>query len=131
MPLFNVIKTAFHLKRNDYDRFGHVVQGIVPYLMMRELLAKGHVVSFAKRGWLNFIAVAFTLAVSATYELAEFAGAAIAGNAAEDFLGTQGDPWDTQWDMISALIGALLGLAFFRSAHDRMIARSTKQAANP
>lgn len=108
------------LARNPYDRFGHFVQGFVPALVLRELFVRlGELRSGAL---LSIVVVACCLAVSALYELLEFAAAMMLGQGADEFLGTQGDPWDTQWDMLMCLIGALAATALFRR-HDRALAR--------
>ncbi|MCT4618524.1 MAG: DUF2238 domain-containing protein [Marinisporobacter sp.] len=116
MPLFNYIKDIFNLSRNYYDRLGHFAQGFIPAMIMREVLLRNKVV---KRGkWLFFIVVSICLAISAAYELLEFAVARLTGTAAEAFLGTQGDVWDTQWDMLFALWGASTALLALRKYHD-------------
>src|SRR5258708_15136487 len=107
VPLFNWIRDHFHLARNDYDRVGHFAQGFVPALVAREVLLRRKIV--LRRGWLFFIVLSICLAVSATYELLEWRGAVGTWSAADAFLGTQGDPWDTQVDMATA--GARPGTA--------------------
>lgn len=119
VPLFNWIRDHFHLARNDYDRVGHFAQGFVPALVAREVLLRAKVV--AKRGWVFFIVVSICLAVSALYELLEWRVAVATGSAADAFLGTQGDPWDTQEDMATALVGAIAALLTFSRFHDRVI----------
>jgi len=117
VPLFNWIRDHFHLARNDYDRLGHFMQGFVPALISREVLIRRGIL---KRGpWLNFIVICICLAISAAYELLEWQAAVWTGEKATSFLGTQGDPWDTQWDMATALIGAIASLSFVSKAHDR------------
>ncbi len=125
VPPFNWIRDHFHLARNDYDRIGHFAQGFVPALVAREVLLRNKIV--LKRGWLFFIVLSVCLAVSATYELFEWRVAVATGTAADDFLGTQGDPWDTQEDMATAGIGALVALLFFSRLHDRWISRMEKK----
>jgi putative membrane protein len=116
VPLFNWIRDYFHLARNDYDRLGHFVQGFVPALISREVLLRRGVL---KRGpWLNFIVICICLAISATYELFEWQAAVWSGSKADAFLGTQGDPWDTQWDMATALIGASVSILTMPRWHD-------------
>ncbi|WP_429754268.1 MULTISPECIES: DUF2238 domain-containing protein [unclassified Bacillus (in: firmicutes)] len=117
VPLFNWLRDTFHLERNYYDRVGHFAQGFVPALLTREVLIR--VVEIQKRGWLSILVIAMCLAFSALYELLEFLVAKLTGTAASAFLGTQGDPWDTQWDMTLALIGAILALLLFRNVQDR------------
>ena len=121
VPLINWIRDHFHLARNDYDRVGHFAQGFVPALVAREVLLRQKIV--LRRGWLFFIVLSICLAVSAAYELLEWRIAVASGTAADAFLGTQGDPWDTQEDMATAAVGALAALLFFSRWHDRLIGR--------
>lgn len=121
VPLFNWVRDHFHLARNDYDRVGHFAQGFVPALVAREVLLRRKIV--LRRGWVFFIVLSICLAVSAAYELLEWRVAVASGSAADAFLGTQGDPWDTQEDMATALAGALTALLFFSRLHDRFIGR--------
>jgi putative membrane protein len=111
----------FGFTRNHYDRIGHLFQGIVPALVTREILIRNQV--FARRGWLNFTVISFCLAFSACYELVEWAAALVSAEASESFLGTQGDPWDTQTDMFLAGIGSLVSLFLLKPLHDRSIAK--------
>ena len=112
----------FDLARNHYDRFAHFVQGFVPALLTREVLLRKTLLR--PGGWLFLFVVSVCLAFSATYEMLEWASAVIGGSAAEDFLGTQGDVWDTQWDMFMALLGAIAGLLTLSKVHDRELARA-------
>lgn len=129
VPLFNWIRDHYHLARNDYDRIGHFAQGFVPALVAREVLLRLKIV--LRRGWLFFIVLCICMAVSAAYELLEWRVALGTGLAADAFLGTQGDPWDTQEDMATAAIGALTALLFFSRWHDRLIGRmEAKKAAS-
>ncbi|HWP95251.1 MAG TPA: DUF2238 domain-containing protein [Syntrophomonadaceae bacterium] len=117
VPLFNWIRDFFDLSRNHYDRLGHLTQGFVPAIIAREILLR---LSPLKRGkLLNFLIICICLAISACYELIEFGVAVATGTAAQAFLGTQGDVWDTQWDMLMALIGAFLALLILPSLHDK------------
>jgi putative membrane protein len=117
VPLFNWIRDSFHLARNHYDRVGHFMQGFVPALISREVLIRRGVV---KRGaWLRFLVICICLAISAAYELIEWQAAVWTGTKADAFLGSQGDVWDTQWDMMLALIGAAVAVFIFSRAHDR------------
>jgi len=127
VPLFNWIRDHFHLARNDYDRVGHFAQGFVPALVAREVLLRQKIV--LRRGWLFFIVFSICLAVSAAYELLEWRVAVASGTAADAFLGTQGDPWDTQEDMATAAVGALAALLFFSRWHDRFIGRMENNKA--
>lgn len=124
VPLGHWVREAFGLARNHYDRVGHFAQGFVPAVVAREVLLR---TSPLEPGWwLAFLVVCVCLAISATYELVEFAVAAATGEAAEAFLGTQGDVWDTQKDMTLALVGAVAALALLSRAHDRALARLAK-----
>lgn len=108
VPFFNWLRDTFDLERNYYDRVGHFMQGFVPALITREVLIK--VVGIQKKGWLGLLVISVCLAFSALYELLEFIVAKLTGTGAEAFLGTQGDVWDTQWDMLCALVGAMIAL---------------------
>ncbi len=119
-PLGEWMKDWFGFTRNHYDRIGHLLQGIVPALVCRELLVRNRV--FARRGWLNFTVISFCMGFSACYELVEWAAALVSAEAAESFLGTQGDGWDTQMDMFLAGVGSLITLFLLKPLHDRSIA---------
>ena len=121
VPLFNWIRDHYHLARNDFDRVGHFAQGFVPALVAREVLLRRKIV--LRRGWLFFIVLSICLAISAAYELLEWRVAVATGSAANAFLGTQGDPWDTQEDMATAAVGALSALLLFSRWHDRLIGK--------
>lgn len=108
-----------HLSRNPYDKLGHFFQGLVPALAAREILLRGGYVRGRKM--LAFVVVCIVLAVSATYELIEWAAAVALGQGADEFLGTQGDPWDTQSDMAFALLGAVIAQLLFSRLQDRQI----------
>jgi putative membrane protein len=121
VPLGHDLQALLHLDRNPYDRIGHFFQGFVPALAAREVLLRG---SFVRgRRMLAFIVACIVLAVSATYEFIEWGAALALGKGADEFLGTQGDPWDTQWDMFMALIGAVTALLLLSSLHDRQLSR--------
>jgi putative membrane protein len=123
VPLGFWLQDLFGFARNHYDRLGHFFQGFEPAILARELLLR---TSPLRRGrWLFFLATASCLAFSAFYELLEWWAALIGGGAAEAFLGTQGDVWDTQWDMFLALIGAICAQLLLARAHDRQLARSS------
>ena len=107
------------LARNPYDRIGHFMQGFVPAIVLREVLLRHS--PLRPGGFLTLMVLACCLAVSATYELIEFGAAMALGQGADAFLGTQGDPWDTQWDMLMCLIGASVALATLRRWHDRQL----------
>jgi putative membrane protein len=120
MPLFNWLRDEFGLARNYYDRLGHVMQGFVPAMIAREILLRNAVVR--GRGWLFFLVACIALSISATYEFVEWWVAVASGTAAEDFLATQGDIWDTQWDMFMAVCGAVAAQLLLASTHDRQLA---------
>ena len=119
VPLGFQIADWLGLQRNPYDRIGHFFQGFVPALAAREILLRGHHVQ--GRRMLAFLVVCTVLAISATYEFIEWGAALALGQGADEFLGTQGDPWDTQSDMFAALIGAVTALVLFGRVHDRQI----------
>ena len=119
VPLGFEVAEWFGWQRNPYDRLGHFFQGFVPALAAREILLRGRYVQ--GRRMLAFIVVCIVLAISASYELIEWAAALALGQGADEFLGTQGDPWDTQSDMFMALIGALTALASLSKLHDRQV----------
>jgi putative membrane protein len=121
VPFFDWIRDTFHLARNHYDRVGHFMQGLVPAMISREVLMRRNVVR--PGGWLFFLAVCICLAISASYELVEWAAAIFTGTKADAFLGTQGDSWDTQWDMAMALLGAIVGLLSLSKLQDYSIER--------
>lgn len=105
--------------RNNYDKLGHFFQGFVPAIIAREVLLRRRVV--ARGAWLSFIVVSICLAISAFYELVEWWVALLSSEAAESFLGTQGYAWDTQSDMLMALVGAVVALLLFAAVHDRQL----------
>ncbi len=111
------MQETFGFARNHYDRIGHFAQGFVPAMLAREIFIRRSPLRGSR--WLPFVVVCFCLAFSALYELIEFWTALASGEAATDFLGTQGDVWDTQWDMQLALIGAVTALAMLAGRHDR------------
>jgi putative membrane protein len=119
VPAGNWLQDLFGLARNPYDKFGHFMQGLVPVLLAREILVRGRYV--AGRRMLGFLAVCVTLAISATYELVEWWAGLAMGQDADEFLGLQGDSWDTQSDMFFALVGAVTGLLGLARLQDRQI----------
>jgi len=121
VPLGEWAKGWFGWSRNNYDKLGHFTQGFVPAILTREILLRTSPLKGSK--WLGFLVVCVCLAFSATYELIEWFTAVTSGEAANDFLGTQGDPWDTQTDMLWALIGALVAVVGFSRWHDRSLRR--------
>jgi len=120
VPLGYWMEDAFGFARNHYDRLGHFAQGFVPAIVAREILIRRSPLRSGK--WLFFLVTSVCLAVSACYELVEWWTAVATGEAATAFLGTQGDPWDTQWDMFLALIGALAAQLTLARGHDQAIA---------
>ena len=121
VPLGFEIAQWFSLDRNPYDKLGHFMQGFVPTMVAREILIRNHIL--AKGKMLSFIVICIVLAISASYELIEWAAALSLGQGAEEFLGTQGDEWDTQSDMFFALIGSITALLLLSRWHDRQIAK--------
>src|SRR5689334_5412506 len=120
VPLGFWVQDALHLGRNHYDRLGHFAQGFVPAIIAREILLRRSPLERGK--WLFFLVTCVCLAISASYELIEWLAALLGGSSADAFLGTQGDVWDTQWDMFMALIGALSALVLLPRIQDRQIA---------
>ncbi|MEJ2471049.1 MAG: DUF2238 domain-containing protein [Desulfuromonadales bacterium] len=123
VPLFDGIRDLFGFERNNYDKLGHFMQGFVPAIVAREILVRKAVVR--GRGWLSFLVVCICLAISAFYELIEWWVAVLSEEAADAFLGTQGYIWDTQADMLFALIGAIAALLLLSQWHDRQIDQIT------
>ncbi len=121
VPAFNWLRDELDLARNHYDRVGHLFQGFVPAMIAREVLIRTGVV--ARRGWLGFLCVTIALSISAFYEMIEWWVALLSDEAAESFLGTQGDNWDTQWDMFCALTGATTAMLTLSRLHDRQLDR--------
>ena len=121
VPLGFQIADLLHLSRNPYDKIGHFFQGFVPALVIREILVRGEYVR--GRRMLGFLIVCVVLSISASYELVEWAAAVALGQGADEFLGTQGDPWDTQSDMLFALIGGVTAIMLLSQFHDSQLAR--------
>ncbi|MGE7913541.1 DUF2238 domain-containing protein [Lysinibacillus xylanilyticus] len=125
VPLFNWIKEEFHLQRNNYDRFGHFLKGLMA-IVIREILIRK--TPLTKGAWLTGITISIMLAIAALYEIIEWLSTKVSkgGKGAEDFLGMQGDRWDAQWDMFSAFLGTILTLLLFTKFHDKLLKRQTK-----
>ena len=121
VPLFDDLSRLFGGERNNYDKLGHLMQGLVPAMVAREVLLRLQVVN--GRRWLNFLVVCFCLAISAVYELLEWAVAWLTGAAGDYFLGTQGYIWDTQSDMAWAMWGTIFALIIMGNFHDRQLQR--------
>jgi putative membrane protein len=119
VPLGYWIQHALNFSRNPYDRIGHLAQGFVPAIIAREILLRR--TPLRPGGWLFFIVCSICLAISACYEFVEWWAALLGGAAATDFLGTQGDVWDTQWDMLMALVGSILAQVSLARVHDRQL----------
>jgi putative membrane protein len=120
VPLGFWLQDSFELSRNHYDRIGHFAQGFIPAILVREILVR---LSPLRPGaWLGFLVVCVCLAISAFYEMIEWWVAVTAGIAAEAFLATQGDVWDTQWDMFLALCGAIVAVLTLSRVQDRQLA---------
>ena len=119
VPLFDHLKETFGWSRNNYDKVGHLFQGLVPALVAREIFIRKSVIK--PGAWLHFLTVCCCLAISAFYELIEWGVAMLSDEAAESFLGTQGYAWDTQSDMAYALAGTVIAIVVFSRYHDRLI----------
>ncbi|WEN42248.1 Inner membrane protein YjdF [Thauera sp. GDN1] len=124
VPIGFVVQDWFDLARNPYDRFGHFFQGVTPAILGRELLLRTSPLRPGK--WLFALLSLSCLGISALYELIEWASAVFWGGGAVEFLGTQGDPWDAQADMLMALLGAMLVQLLLAGTHDRQLARLTR-----
>ncbi len=127
VPFFDWLRPLFGWHRNHYDRLGHLMQGFVPAIIAREILLRLQVLK--RRRWLPFLVISICLAISAFYEFIEWWAALVSGGAAEQFLGTQGDVWDTQTDMFLALVGATAALVLLSRFHDRALENLRKDAA--
>jgi putative membrane protein len=119
VPVFDWLRPVFGWERNHFDRLGHFMQGFVPAIIAREMFLRLQIVN--RKKWIPFLVVSVCLAISAFYELVEWWTAHVSGSAADDFLGTQGDVWDTQEDMCMALIGVICALLFLSYFHDRAL----------
>jgi putative membrane protein len=121
VPLGFWVQDVFGFARNHYDRLGHFAQGFIPAIIAREILLRK--TPLARGGWLFFIVSSICLAISACYEFIEWWAALIGGSGATEFLGTQGDVWDTQWDMFLALLGSIAAQLLLARVHDRQLSR--------
>ena len=123
-PLGLWVQESFDLARNHYDRLGHFAQGFVPAILARELLLRN--TPLQPGGWLAYLCVAAALSFSAFFEMIEWWAALVWGGEADAFLATQGDVWDTQWDMFLALCGAIVSLALLSRLHDRQLGAASR-----
>jgi putative membrane protein len=121
VPLGDWLRDTFHLARNPYDRIGHLMQGFAPAIVAREVLLRTSPLRPGR--WLTAIVMAMCLAISVLYEFVEWAAALMSEEASAAFLGTQGDVWDTQWDMFLCGVGAAAALLLLSRLHDRQLAR--------
>jgi putative membrane protein len=129
VPVGFWVRDALGLSRNPFDRLGHLAQGFVPALVAREVLLRTSPLRGGR--WLFVLVTAVALAISASYELVEWAAALVLGQDADAFLGTQGDAWDTQWDMFLALVGAVVAQLLLARVQDRQLARLGAAAPAP
>jgi len=127
VPAGHWVRDALGLERNHYDRLGHFFQGFEPAITAREVMLR--TTPLRRGGWLFFLVTCFCLAFSAFYELIEWWTSLLAKEAADSFLGAQGDIWDSHWDMFLALIGALTALVTLARLHDRQLARIAPETA--
>ncbi len=126
VPLGDWVRDAFDGTRNNYDKLGHLAQGFIPAIVAREVAIRFGV--FTSRAWMTFFVVSLCLAISAFYELIEWWVALLSEEAADSFLGTQGYVWDTQSDMLLALVGAILAIVLLGRLHDRQLERLEEEA---
>jgi putative membrane protein len=121
VPLFDWIKEIFHQDRNNYDKLGHFAQGFVPAMIVREIYIRKNIIR--KRSWVPVLTVSVCMGISMCYEFLEWFVSVSSGSSGDSFLGTQGDVWDTQSDMLFATIGAICMVAFFSKLQDKNIGR--------
>ena len=129
VPLGFCLQELFGASRNPYDKIGHFMQGFVPALVAREILLRG---AYLRQGKMTaFLCICVAMAISASYELIEWAAALALGQGADEFLGTQGDPWDTQSDMFMALLGSTSAMLLLSRWHDRQLANLENDQRQP
>jgi len=121
VPAFDWVKEVLHQSRNNYDKVGHFFQGLVPAMIARELLIRKQVIN--KKGWTAFLVISICGTISLMYELLEWLVSVSSGSAGDSFLGTQGDVWDTQSDMLFAIIGAVSMILLFSKWQDKAVGR--------
>jgi len=119
VPLFNWIRDIFHQSRNNYDKLGHFAQGFIPAIIIREIYIRKNIIQ--KKSWIPFLTVVVCMAISMCYEFLEWFVSIASGSSGDSFLGTQGDVWDTQSDMLFATIGAICMVIFMPKLQDRSI----------
>ena len=119
VPLFNWIRDIFHQSRNNYDKLGHFAQGFIPAMIVREIYIRKNIIQ--KKSWMPFLTVVVCMAISMCYEFLEWFVSVASGSSGDSFLGTQGDVWDTQSDMLFATIGAICMVMFMSKLQDRNI----------
>ena len=124
VPLGEWMKELFGFERNHYDRIGHFAQGFIPAVLIREVLMRHHVVN--GWGWLEFVVFAWCMAFTGIFEIIEFAAAKLFADASHAYLGSQGDIWDAQWDMLLCGVGAAVSILIFRRLHVELIENSGK-----
>lgn len=121
-PFGNWAKDAFDLSRNHYDRVGHFALGFFPVCLIKEVLLRA--TPLRRGGWFTFIVLSVVLAIAAAYEFIEWGSTYVfAADVGQAFLGSQGDPWDAQWDMLLGLIGGAVGFVALGPIHDRSMAK--------
>ena len=123
VPLFDWVKEVFQQKRNNYDKLGHFFQGFVPAMITREIFIRLHVIQ--KRTWMPFFTVCVCTTISVLYEFLEWFVSVTSGQSGDSFLGTQGDIWDTQSDILSAMIGAICMLIVLARLQDKLIKKTS------
>lgn len=124
-PLFNYLKDVFDWQRNNYDKLGHFVQGFFPAFLVREVVIRQQV--FAKKSWISWFVMGVVALVTSIYEIIEWSTSVLLGGSADAFLGTQGYVWDTQSDMLLALVGGLIACVCFGAMYDRYLAHTTSK----
>jgi len=119
VPLFDTLRDYFGQSRNNYDKIGHFVQGVIPILITREIFIRKRIVRGQK--WLSFISFCISMAVTSGYEIIEYLACWVAGVNMNSFMGSQGDIWDSQKDMFAAVLGGLITITLLCKTHDRII----------
>jgi len=119
VPLGDWVRDTFHQARNNYDKLGHFFQGFVPAMIVREVFIKADIIK--KKSWMPFLIICMCGTISLLYELLEWLVSVTSGSSGDSFLGTQGDVWDTQSDMLFALICAICMLIFVSKILDKQI----------